>query len=139
MYRIVKRIVHTVTTVTWLVRLEDHSAGGRTIEKEITFPASYTHEAAPRQIRPARWGTVAAAVAASFLVGLLAEHLAHDFPGSRQAKPIQRTQIAVATTAQARASSDDEFLGQVEIAAVGVGPAALRPLDAMTPRAWDAR
>jgi hypothetical protein len=34
MYRIVKRIVHTVTTVTWLVRLEDDS------EKEITFPAS---------------------------------------------------------------------------------------------------
>ena len=42
MYRIVKRIVHTVTTVTWLVRLEDHSAEGRTIEKEITFPASYS-------------------------------------------------------------------------------------------------
>jgi hypothetical protein len=42
MYRIVKRIVHTVTTVTWLVRLEDHAAEGRTIEKEITFPASYS-------------------------------------------------------------------------------------------------
>jgi hypothetical protein len=33
MYRIVKRIVHTVTTVTWLVRLEDDS------QKEIVFPA----------------------------------------------------------------------------------------------------
>jgi hypothetical protein len=105
----------------------------------IAFPAGYTHEAAPRRIRPARWGTVAAAVAASFLVGLLAEHLAHDFPGSRQANPVQRTQGALVTNTQARASSDDEFLGQVEIAAVGVGPAALRPLDAMTPRAWDAR
>ena len=105
----------------------------------IAFPAGYTQEAAPRRIRPARWGTVAAAVAASFLVGLLAEHLAHDFPGSRQAIPLQRSQVAVATTTQARASSDDEFLGQVEIAAVGVGPAALRPLDALTPRAWDAR
>ena len=42
MYRIVKRIVHTVTTVTWLVRLEDHSVDGKTIEKEITFPASYS-------------------------------------------------------------------------------------------------
>lgn len=42
MYRIVKRIVHTITTVTWLVRLEDHSAEGKTIEKEITFPASYS-------------------------------------------------------------------------------------------------
>lgn len=105
----------------------------------IAFPAGYTHEAAPRRIRHTRWGTVAAAVAASFLVGLLAEHLAHDLPGSRQAMPVQRVQAAVATTTQARTSSDDEFLGQVELAAVGVGPAALRPLDAMTPRAWDAR
>jgi hypothetical protein len=103
----------------------------------IAFPAGHPQEAPPR-IRPARWGTVAAAVAASFLVGLLAEHLAHDFPGSRQAIP-QRTQVAVVTTTQARASSDDEFLGQVEVAAVGVGPAALRPLDALTPRSWDAR
>ena len=42
MYRIIKRIVHTVTTVTWLVRLEDPSNGGNEIEKEITFPASYS-------------------------------------------------------------------------------------------------
>ena len=40
MYRIVKRIVHTVTTVTWLVRWEDGSLDGKAIEKEITFPAS---------------------------------------------------------------------------------------------------
>ena len=105
----------------------------------IAFPAGYTHDAVPRRVRPARWGAVAAAVAASFLVGLLAEHLAHDLPGSRQSIQAQRAQVAVVTTTQARASSDDEFLGQVEIAAVGVGPAALRPLDALTPRAWDAR
>jgi hypothetical protein len=42
MYRIVKRIVHTVTTVTWLVRWEDGSLDGKPIEKEITFPASYS-------------------------------------------------------------------------------------------------
>jgi hypothetical protein len=40
MYRIVKRIVHTITTVTWLVRWEDGSLDGKAIEKEITFPAS---------------------------------------------------------------------------------------------------
>lgn len=40
MYRIIKRIVHTVTTVTWLVRLEDNSFDGNPVEKEITFPAS---------------------------------------------------------------------------------------------------
>jgi hypothetical protein len=42
MYRIVKRIVHTITTVTWLVRWEDASAAGNTVEKEITFPASHS-------------------------------------------------------------------------------------------------
>ena len=42
MYRIVKRIVHTITTVTWLVRLEEDSVDGKAIEKEITFPASYS-------------------------------------------------------------------------------------------------
>ena len=40
MYRIVKRIVHTITTVTWLVRLEGNSVDGESVEKEITFPAS---------------------------------------------------------------------------------------------------
>ena len=40
MYRIIKRIVHTVTTVTWLVRLEKQSVDGKPVEKEITFPAS---------------------------------------------------------------------------------------------------
>jgi hypothetical protein len=105
----------------------------------IVFPAGHTHESAPRRMRPARWGTVAAAVAASFLVGLLAEHLAHDIPGSRQSMPAVRTQVNVAG-AQARANaSDDELLGQVELAASGVGPALLRPLDALTPRAWDVR
>jgi hypothetical protein len=42
MYRIVKRIVHTVTTVTWLIRLEDRSADGKPVEREITFPASHS-------------------------------------------------------------------------------------------------
>ena len=41
MYRIVKRIVHTVTTVTLLVRWED-SARQETMEEEITLPASYS-------------------------------------------------------------------------------------------------
>lgn len=104
----------------------------------ISFPAGHTHGAAPRRARQTRWGAVAAAVAASFLVGLLAEHLAHDLPGSRRAMPVQQVQAAVATTTHARVSPDDEFLGQVELAAVGVGPAALKPLDALTPRGWNA-
>jgi 2-methylcitrate dehydratase PrpD len=115
-------------------RVEQDGRPGRV----IAFPAGNSHESAPRRMRPARWGTVAAAVAASFLVGLLAEHLAHDLPGSRQSLTA-RTQVNVAS-AQARANvSDDELLGQVELAASGVGPALLRPLDALTPRAWDVR
>jgi hypothetical protein len=42
MYRIVKRIVHTITTVTWLVRLEDEAADGTPVERQITFPASHS-------------------------------------------------------------------------------------------------
>ena len=41
MYRIVKRIVHTITTVTLLVRWED-SATQDTVEKQITLPASHS-------------------------------------------------------------------------------------------------
>lgn len=102
----------------------------------IAFPAGHTHDGAVRHVRPARWGTVAAAVAASFLVGLLAEHLAHDLPGSRESIPVQ---ASVPTTQMRAAASDDELLGQVELAVSGVGPAVLRPLDALTPRAWDGR
>ena len=41
MYRIVRRIVHTITTVTLLVRWED-AARQETIEKQITLPASHS-------------------------------------------------------------------------------------------------
>ena len=104
----------------------------------IAFPASHTHDGVPQRLRSARWAKVAAAVAASFVVGLLAEHLAHDLPGTRQSIPAVRAQASLPAP-QIRASSDDELLGQVELAAIGVGPAALRPLDVMTPRAWDVR
>jgi len=115
-----------------LQRVDQDGRPGRV----IAFPAGHTHDSASRRVRPARWGTVAAAVAASFLVGLLAEHLAHELPGLRQAIPAQ----ASAPSPQMRAAAlDDELLGQVELAASGVGPAALRPLDVLTPRAWDAR
>ena len=41
MYRIVKRIVRTITTVTLFVRWED-SARHETVEEQITLPASYS-------------------------------------------------------------------------------------------------
>jgi hypothetical protein len=118
-----------------LQRVEQDGRPGRI----IAFPAGHTQDAAPRRARSTRWATVAAAVAASFIVGLLAEHLAHDIPGTRQSLPVQRAQVNIPATQVRAAVSDDELLGQVELAASGVGPAALRPLDALTPRAWDAR
>ena len=39
MYRIVKRLVHTITTVTLLVRWEDPKTQ-ETVEKQIILPAS---------------------------------------------------------------------------------------------------
>jgi hypothetical protein len=41
MYRIVKRIVHTITTVTWLVRWEN-SAVEQPVERQITFPVTHS-------------------------------------------------------------------------------------------------
>lgn len=106
----------------------------------IAFPG-HVHEAtpAPRTRRASRWAAVAAAVAASFVIGILAGRLAHDVPGARQqAAPVSAARPAAATVIRA-ALSDDEFLGQVELAAVRVSPAVLRPLDALTPSPWDGR
>lgn len=41
MYRIVKRIVRTVTTVTWLIRWDD-PAGQKTAEEQVTLPEMQT-------------------------------------------------------------------------------------------------
>lgn len=42
MYRIVKRIVHIVTTTTWLVRWEKGPAEQDFVEQEIVLPASHS-------------------------------------------------------------------------------------------------
>ena len=42
MYKIVKRIVHTITTVTWVIRWEKGSVGEDAVEKEIVLPASHS-------------------------------------------------------------------------------------------------
>ena len=54
-----------------------------------------------------------------------------------QATPaLQKAGIAVRTVST---GSDDEFYGQVELAFGSAGPAALRPLDVLTPRVSDVR
>ena len=101
----------------------------------ITFPAN--QPAVMARTRPhVRWAAAAAAVA--FFIGLVAGHLAHDLPAreARQAGVASEADPgplrAVSTT-----FSEDEFLVQIEAAAGSNGPAALRPLDDMTPRAWE--
>ena len=109
----------------------------------IAFPAMYT-PAARFVRRPSRgWIAAAGAVAASFVVGILADHLTQGFPTGRSVaapRVVARASDQSAPIRTVAASvSDDEFLGQVEAAAGSTGPTALRALDAMTPRAWDVR
>ena len=83
----------------------------------------------------------AGAVAASFLVGIFTEHLTHQLPiGRSEETRIASRAIDPAIAFAAVASpSDDELLGQIELAVGSAGPAVLAPLDALTPRDWDVR
>jgi hypothetical protein len=106
----------------------------------IAFPVGHTHEVVrPTARRVRRWIAATGAVAVAFLVGVFTEHLAHQRPTG--ARPDTRlasrgSDAAVARTVAA-SLSDDELLGQIEAAVDRASPAALRPLDALTPRAWD--
>jgi hypothetical protein len=68
-------------------------------------------------------------------------HLAHDLPvpGSASATPqmVANERDTAPLRAVPTTWSDDEFLAQVEQAAVRVSPEALHPLDALTPRSWE--
>jgi hypothetical protein len=115
-----------------LQRLEHEGRPARV----IAFPA-HGPEPSTLRTRPAtRW--IAGAAAAGLVIGLLAGHLAHDFSVATPARAIaarpvpEPTLRAVATTI-----SDEEFLGQLELAVEGTGGTALRPLDDLTPRVWE--
>lgn len=110
----------------------------------IAFPAGAAREPYEhRRARPAtRW--MAAAAAAAFVVGLVAGHLVHELPGAgRPASPV-RARVAppppnAAPALRTAAATDDEFLGQVELAVGRSSPVPLGPLDALTPRPWEVR
>lgn len=122
-----------------LQRLEQDGRPGRL----IAFPG-HAQEPSPLRVRPAtRW--IAAAAAAAFVIGLLAGHLAHDMPGRAGVPTVGVVRAmdgpqpaglrAVATT-----FSEDEFLGQIEMASDSPGPGtALRALHDVTPRAWEVK
>ena len=117
-------------------RLESEGRPGRV----ITFPAGVSApEISLRRARPAsRW--IAAAAAAAFVVGLLAGHLVHSLPtGSAPIVQSRAASLPSPSRPFLAVVSDDEFLGQVELAAGRTSPAPLRALDALTPRAWDVR
>jgi len=107
----------------------------------IAFPAAHRHDVArPATERVRRWIAATGAVAVAFLFGVFTEKLTHQLPaGGRPETRIASSRAAdtpVARTVVA-SMSDDELLGQIELAVGSAGPAALRPLDALTPRAWD--
>lgn len=122
-----------------LQQIEQDGRPGRV----IAFPTGPA-QPAPSLLRTnqtTRW--IAAAAAAAFVVGVLAGHLMpRDFgatpPHVVVAHPAKDTPTG--TTLRASTSltpSDDEFLGEVEVAVESTGPAGLRRLDALTPRSWD--
>ena len=107
----------------------------------IAFPTSHTSTLRVYR-RPSRRWAAAGAVAAAFVVGILAGHLTQNLPGGSTAPAthLMRAQDQrVPVTVAASVSADDELLGQIEAAVGSTGPAALRALDAVTPRAWDVR
>jgi hypothetical protein len=116
-----------------LQRIEQESRPGQL----INFPASRGSSPTLLRGRPAaRW--IAGAAAAGLFIGLLAGHLTHDFtagrvmPARAVASPSTATLQAVSTT-----TSEEEFLGRLEIAVEGTGGSALRPLDDLTPLVWE--
>jgi hypothetical protein len=105
----------------------------------VAFPAPHASSGLLMPSRPrVRWA--AAVAAAAFLAGVFTGQWSHSFtaidgaPSKIVADVTDQSLRAVPTT-----FSEEEFLGQVELAASRNGPAALRPLDAMTPRAWEVR
>lgn len=121
-----------------LQRLQHEVPFGRV----IAFPATPAVERLSLRARvTTRW--VAAAAAAGLVIGLLAGHLAHDLsdsqPPSADVMVSNEADAAVELRAVSTTLSDDEFLSQVEVAVGSAGPAALRPLDQLTPRAWEVR
>jgi hypothetical protein len=106
----------------------------------ITFPANQPQAILLRSRPRLRWA--AAASAAAFVFGLVAGHLAHDLslgPEPQSASIVSTGASPAPLRAVPTTFSEDEFLGQIELAAHQSGPVALRALDAMTPRAWEVR
>ena len=122
-----------------LQRIDQEGRPGRV----IAFPAGQgrTPTSLLHPSSTTRW--VAAAAAAAFFVGLVTgQRLPTDLrftPGTHLAMSRPNPSQPTGTTLSGSTPlvpSDDEFLGEVEVAAES-RPEVLRHLDALTPRAWD--
>ena len=117
-----------------LQRLEQEGRFGRV----ITFPSNVAQRPSLRARPGTRW--VAGAAAAGLLIGVLAGHLAHVVvPNQMGGSTTQVVLQPAGTTLQAVSTtlSEEEFLGMLEVAIEGTSGASLRPLDDLTPRAWE--
>jgi hypothetical protein len=120
-----------------LRRVEHDGRPGRL----VAFP---THQPSTTFLSPTRprvrWA--AAVAAAAFVAGVLTGQWTHSFSNRLDPAPA----FVIANEAELEplravptTFSEEEFLGQIEVATSRNGPPALRPLDAMTPRAWEVR
>ena len=102
----------------------------------ISFPAGNGRGPTPLRVRlDRRW--IAGAAAAGLVIGLLAGYLAHNLPtGASSPASLAGSRLA-ATTVQTVTTSEEEFLGRVEVAVDGAGGSALRPLHDLTPLVWE--
>jgi hypothetical protein len=120
-----------------LQRLEQEGRPGRV----IAFPAGHVHEPSGLRARPGmRW--IAGAAAAGLIIGIVAGHLTHDLStrvDSRAAQIVASSPEpgAPALRAVSTTLSEEEFLGQLEMAIEGTRSASLQPLDDLTPRVWE--
>lgn len=117
-----------------LRRLEVETRPGQV----IAFPNAQAPRATLRSRPGMRW--IAAAAAAGLFIGIVAGHLAHDLPGS--STETSSAVVATGTSAPrleavSRTMSEEELLGQLEIAIETTGGSALRPLDDLTPLVWE--
>ena len=117
-----------------LQRVEREARQGRL----ISFPAGHGQGPILRRTRPAmRW--IAGAAAAGLVIGLLAGRFARDFPAGVTQSASQAGGPGAVATLQAvsAATSEDEFLGRLEVAIDGTSGSALRPLHDLTPLVWE--
>lgn len=117
-----------------LQRIEHEARHARVISFPTAHPASPSLRGRPGM----RW--IAGAAAAGLLIGIMAGHFAHQLPRgtASPASPAILAQPAADTLQFVAVSlSEEEFLGEMEMAVEGTGGSALGPLDDLTPRVWE--